>query len=74
MMCGERSKFPPHPIRVSCTACSTWRTSACGCPADDAPVFAEVPGGPEGFNELGTKIAEAVLMGRRLSDQKSGTP
>ena len=33
-------------------------------PAKDAPIFAEVPEGPEGFDELGTQsIATAVLRG-----------
>ena len=30
-------------------------------PAADAPIFAEVPEGPEGFDELGTSIAKSVL-------------
>jgi carbonic anhydrase len=35
-------------------------------PAKEASVFADVPDGPEDFNELGTKIATTVL-GKRLS-------
>lgn len=30
-------------------------------PAKDAPIFADVPGGPEDFDELGTAIATSVL-------------
>jgi carbonic anhydrase len=36
-------------------------------PAKDAPIFADVPGGPEDFDELGTKIATAVLDRRPLA-------
>ena len=43
-------------------------------PTIDAPMFAEVPGGPDDFSELGTEIATAVL-GRRFSHpEKSRRP
>ena len=42
-------------------------------PAKDASIFAEVPGGPEDFGELGTEIATAVL-GRRLSTPDDPNP
>jgi carbonic anhydrase len=35
-------------------------------PAKDAPVFADVPDGPEDFSELGRKIA-TIVLGKRLS-------
>ena len=41
-------------------------------PAKDASMFAEVPGGPEDFSELGTEIATAAL-GRRLVHPEKNT-
>ncbi len=40
-------------------------------PAKNASVFADVPGGPDDFSELGTKIAAAVLAARSTNPKKS---
>jgi carbonic anhydrase len=40
-------------------------------PTKDSPVFAEVPDGPEAFNDLGTQIATAVLSRWRSSSEET---
>ena len=62
MTCAVRLRFPPQPgPRVVYSVFDLVDQRVRSHPAKDAPIFAEVPEGPDGFDELGTSIATVVL-------------